>query len=377
MNTHQLRYVKNLVVGCGLSGMVVAERIASQLGEPVLIIDKRAHIGGNIYDYKENGITIHQYGPHAFHTNIKHVWDYIQQFSDFYSFQLRVSAWIDGQAVPVPFNFNSMERLFPQFLAEKIQQKLITRFGYDVKVPILELRKENDADLAFLADFVYKNVFEGYTLKQWGLKPEEIDPTVTARVPIFVGRDDRYFQDKYQGIPLHGYTTMAEKMLEHPLIDVRLNTAWSQVKDTISYERLFYTGSIDEFFGYSEGVLPYRSLFFKKQELNHPYEQPTANLNYPCNYEWTRVCEPKYFLDEQTDHTVLMREYPQAFSLGKNEPYYPIANPDNNALYEKYLLKAKKLASVYFLGRLGDYKYYNMDQCIDRALCLFTQLLQQ
>ena len=371
MNARFLSHTKNLVVGCGLSGMVVAERIASQLGEPVLIIDKRAHIGGNIYDYKENGITIHQYGPHAFHTNIKHVWE---QFSDFYSFQLRVSAWIDGQAVPVPFNFNSMERLFPQFLAEKIQQKLITRFGYDVKVPILELRKENDADLAFLADFVYKNVFEGYTLKQWGLKPEEIDPTVTARVPIFVGRDDRYFQDKYQGIPLHGYTTMAQKMLEHPLIDVRLNTAWEQVKDAISYERLFYTGSIDEFFGYSEGVLPYRSLFFRKQELDHPYEQPTANLNYPCNYEWTRVCEPKYFLNEHTDHTVLIREYPQAFSLGENEPYYPIANPDNNALYEKYLLKAKELPNVRFFGRLGDYKYYNMDQCIDRALKQFNQI---
>lgn len=366
--------VKNVIVGCGLSGIVMAERIANELKEEVLIIDRRNHIGGNIYDYMEKGITIHKYGPHAFHTKEKYLWDYVQQFSEFTTFQLTVSAWVDGKCVPVPFNFNSMEKVFPAFLAERIEKKLIERFGYDVKVPILDLRKEDDADLQFLADFVYKNVFEGYTLKQWGLKPEEIDPTVTARVPVFVGRDDRYFQDTYQGIPKHGYTKMVEKMLDNPLIQVRLNTDWVDVKNELEYGRLFFTGAIDEFFEYSEGQLPYRSVYFKAQEYDVPYMQPTTTINYPTNYEWTRICEPKHFLNEQTSHTVLVREYSEAFELGKNDRYYPIANSDTNALFNKYQEKANALPNVYFLGRLGDYKYYNMDQCIARALDLFQEI---
>ena len=369
--------VKNVIVGCGLSGIVIAERIANELKEEVLVIDRRSHIGGNIYDYQEKGITIHQYGPHIFHTKEKSIWEYVQKFSEFNTFQLTVTAWINGKAVPVPFNFNSMEILFPHFMCEKIEKKLIERFGYDVKVPILELRKEDDPDLQFLADFVYKNVFEGYTLKQWGLKPEKIDPTVTARVPVFVGRDDRYFQDAYQGIPLKGYTQMAQNMLSNPLIKVQLNTDWDSLKDTVEYERLFFTGSIDEFFDYSEGELPYRSVYFKMQEYPVPYIQPTATINYPTNYEWTRICEPKHFLNEQTAHTVLVREYSEAFKLGKNDRYYPIANPENASLFSKYQEKATSLKNVYFLGRLGDYKYYDMDQCISRALDLFKEITQQ
>ena len=359
--------VKNVIVGCGLSGIVLAERIANELKEEVLIIDRRDHIGGNIYDYNEKGITIHKYGPHAFHTKEKRLWD-------FNTFHLRVSAWVDGQTVPVPFNFNSMEKVFPAFMAEQIEKKLVQRFGYDVKVPILELRKENDPDLQFLADFVYKNVFEGYTLKQWGLKPEEIDPSVTARVPVFVGRDDRYFQDAYQGVPVCGYTKMVEKMLDNPLIKIQLQTDWADVKNDIEYGRLFYTGSIDEFFEYSEGTLPYRSVYFKAQEYDIPFAQPTATVNYSTSYEWTRICEPKHFLNEQTDHTVLVHEYSEAFECGKNDRYYPIANPENLALFQKYQEKAKKIKNVYFLGRLGDYKYYNMDQCIARALDLFETI---
>ena len=371
-----MRKVKNLIVGCGLSGIVLAERLASQKHEEVLIIDRRDHIGGNIFDYKdrETGITVHQYGPHIFHTTYRKVWDYMQQFSEFNTFQLTVTAWIDGKAVPVPFNFNSMEKLFPAFLAEKIEKKLIEKFGYDVKVPILKLREEKDEDLAFLAEFVYKNVFEGYTLKQWGLKPEEIDPTVTARVPVFVGRDDRYFQDAYQGIPINGYTKMVEKMLSNPLIKTELNTNWADIKNGIEYDRLFFTGSIDEFFDYEFGILPYRSVYFKKQVKDYPYEQPSATINYPTNYEWTRICEPKFFLKENSEKTVLVREYSEAFELDKNERYYPIANEDNQALYNRYIEKAKALKNVWFLGRLGDYKYYNMDQCVLRALELFKEV---
>ncbi len=371
-----MRKVKNLVVGCGLSGIVLAERLATQKHEEVLIIDRRNHIGGNIFDYKdkETGITVHQYGPHAFHTIHKHIWEYIQQFSEFNTFQLNVSAWIDGKCVPVPFNFNSMEKVFPSYLAERIEKKLVEKFGYNVKVPILDLRKENDADLQFLADFVYKNVFEGYTLKQWGLKPEEIDPTVTARVPIFIGKDDRYFQDAYQGVPVNGYTKMVENMLDNPLIKVELNTNWMDVKDNIEYERLFYTGSIDEFFNYEYGILPYRSVYFKQQIKNYPHEQPTATINYPTNYEWTRICEPKFFLNEQSNKTIVVREYSEAFELGKNDRYYPINNSETTSLFNSYKEKAKTLSNVYFLGRLGDYKYYNMDQCIARALQLFEEI---
>ena len=371
-----MRKVKNLIVGCGLSGVVLAERIAAELKEEVLIIDRRDHIGGNIYDYKDakTGITIHKYGPHAFHTNNKRVWDYINKFTKFYPFNLKVSAFIDGQTVPVPFNLNSIDKLFPKFMAERIAEKLVKRFGYDVKVPILDLKQESDEDLKFLADFVYKNVFEGYTIKQWGLKPEEIGPTVMARVPVFVGRDDRYFQDIYQGIPWNGYTKMVETMLKNPLITVQLNTDYKDVRNDIVAERVFYTGALDEYFDYADGMLPYRSLYFDILTKNVPNEQPTATINYSKNYDWTRVCEHRYFLNEHADGTVLSYEYPQAFENGKNERYYPIANPENQILFEKYMVRAKKLNNVYFLGRLGDYKYYNMDQTIARALELFDNI---
>ena len=366
--------VKNLIVGCGLSGVVMAERLASKLKEPVLIIDRRNHIGGNIYDYKDAGITVHKYGPHAFHTNIERVWLYVNQFTKFYPFNLKVTAYIDGKCVPIPFNLNSIEALFPKFMAERFERKLIERFGYNVKVPILNLKKETDEDLSFLAEFVYKNVFEGYTLKQWGLKPEEIDPAVMARVPVFVGRDNRYFQDKYQGIPWNGYTHMIENMLNNQLIDVRLNTNYQDIKNSVNADRVFFTGSIDEYFDYCEGELPYRSLFFDVLEKNIEYEQASATLNYPTNYDWTRVCEHKHFLNEHTKTTILSFEYPLNFENGKNERYYPIANANNLALFNKYLEKAKNLRNVYFLGRLGDYKYYNMDQCVARALDLFERI---
>lgn len=368
-----MRKVKNLIVGCGLSGVVLAERLASQRGEEVLIIDRRNHIGGNIYDYKdkETGITVHQYGPHAFHTNDKKVWDYLNNFTKFYPMNLKVSAYIDGQTVPVPFNFNSIEKLFPQFIAEKLEKKLVERFGYDVKVPILMLKKENDEDLKFLADFVYKNVFEGYTVKQWELEPDNIDPEVMARVPVFIGRDDRYFQDKYQGIPWNGYTEMVKTMLSNKLITVELNTDFKDVKNEIEADRIFYSGAIDEFFAYSEGTLPYRSLHFDVLIKNVEKEQPTTTINYPNNYDWTRVCEHKHFLNENSKQTILSYEYPEAFVEGKNERYYPINNPETKQLYNKYLSKAKELKNVYFIGRLGDYKYYNMDQTVARALELF------
>ena len=367
--------IKNLVVGAGLSGAVLAERLASQLGEDVLIIDSRDHIAGNIYDSKHSsGITVHRYGPHIFHTNDKKIWDYFSQFTAWHYFFLKPRAWVDNNYISLPFNLNSLHQVFPEYLAGRLENKLVDKYGYNVKVPIMKLREEQDGDLKFLAGYVYDKIFEKYTTKQWGLSPQEIDPAVMARVPVSVSRDDGYFQDKYQAIPAQGYTRMVENMLRNPLITVRLNTPFSKIKDSVQYDRLFYTGPIDEFFEYKYGELPYRSLRFDIEQKNVEYYQPAVVVNYPNNFDFTRICEHKYFLNEKAPTTVISVEFPQAFKRGENDPYYPIQNPQNAALYEKYLAEAKKLPGVYFLGRLGAYKYYNMDQSATAALALFDSI---
>ena len=370
MSTSRKEHVKNLVVGCGLSGMVVAERIASQLGEPVLIIDKRSHIGGNIYDEKapETGVTVHKYGPHVFHTNSREVWDYLSRFTEWHPYMCRVKAMVDGMEVPVPFNLDSLHMLFPRTMATHIEEKLIASFGFNTDVPILRLRETKDEDLHLLADFIYEKVFAGYTMKQWGLTAEQLDASVSGRVPVRVGRDDRYFRDTYQAIPAEGYTAMARRMLDHPLIELRLNTNWSDVKGKISYDRLFFTGPIDEFFDYEFGALPYRSLDLQFRNLPREFAQSVQQINFPCNYDYTRSVEYKYYLDEKTPHTTISREYPCAYSPGKNEPYYPIPSPENAALYNRYQQFASSLPNTHFLGRLATYRYLNMDQIVEEAL---------
>lgn len=364
--------VTNVIVGAGLSGIVMAERLANELQEDVLIIEKRPHIGGNCYDYKdENGITIQKYGPHIFHTNNQLVWDYLSQFTKWHYFFLKPQVIINNQAVSLPFNLNTMRQVFPETLAARLEEKLINQFGYDAKVPILELQKEHDSDLKFLAQFIYDKVFKNYTEKQWGIQLADTAPSVSARVPVVVSRNDGYFSDKYQGIPLDGYTAMMTKMLQNPRIKVVLNTDFNEVKERVHYKRLFFTGSIDAFFHFKRGVLPYRSLTFDVQEKNIPYYQKTAVVNYPNNYDFTRITEHKYFLNEQSDKTVISIEYPSAFEPTKNERYYPIENPQNQSLFQQYKTDAAALKNVWFLGRLGDYKYYNMDEAVARALFLF------
>jgi UDP-galactopyranose mutase len=363
---------KNLVVGCGLSGTVLAYKIASELNEPVTIIDSREHVGGNIYDYRDNnGICIHKYGPHIFHTNNKEVWDFISQFTKWYPYQHHANALIDGNFVPIPFNLNSLHSVFPSSLANRLEVLLLEKFGFNRKVPILELRATGDSDLKFLVEYIYQKVFLEYTLKQWGQKPDEIDPSVTARVPVYVSRDNRYFQDKYQGIPLNGYTAVIKKMLEHSSITVELNTKFSR---DIEYERLFWTGSIDDFFNNKFGVLPYRSVIFDLIEFNQKKFQSTAIVNYPTNYDFTRITEYKHFLDDQSEKTVVSYEYPTAFREGENERQYPIVNDANLVLYSQYMKLAKEYSNVYFFGRLGDYKYYDMDKAIARVLELFREI---
>ena len=363
------RKMKFILVGAGISNLSLG-RLLAENGYRVTLIDRKDHIGGNCFDYfDQNSIDIHAYGSHIFHTDKAEVWRFLSQFTQWYPYQHEVKALVDGQLVPVPFNFNSIEQLFPKQMAERMIAALLSEFEFNKKVPILKLRESKNPDLQFLAEYVYEKIFLHYTEKQWDVRPEDLDPLVTGRVPVFVGRDNRYFQAKYQGIPLEGYTRMFEKMVDHPNIEVRLNTEFDKSM-LDEYDHCFFSGAIDEFFDYKFGQLPYRSLRFDFLTFNRPYFQSNSVINYPNNYDFTRIGEYKYFLDTQSQNTVVSYEYPEAFVLGKNERYYPIINEENERLYEKYLEEAKNNKKVTFLGRLGDYKYYDMDQAVARALKL-------
>ena len=369
--------IDNLVTGCGLSGAVIARLLADK-GEKVLVIDKKNHIAGNIYDYRdENGIFIHKYGSHIFHTNNEKVWNFLNRFTSFNTYMHKVIAVIDGIETTIPFNINTLYDVFPQTLAKRLEEKLLEKFKYNTKVPILEFQKYNDSDLKFLSDYIYEKVFLQYTAKQWGKNPDEIDSAVTARVPVYISKDDRYFQDKYQGIPLNGYTKMVENILNHPNIEVKLNTDFktfaTENPDFIKKCRIFYTGSIDEFFNYKYGELPYRSVNFKFETYDREFYQSNAVVNYPCNYDFTRIHEYKYYLNDKSAKTVIAKEYSEYFENGKNERYYPIVNEDNKTLYQQYLKDTPQ--NVYFLGRLGDYKYYDMDKAAERAINLFEEII--
>ncbi len=371
----------NIVVGAGFSGATIANLIADKLNERVIVIDKKDHIAGNSYDYRdENGIMIHKYGSHIFHTNNEKVWEFLKQFTDFNTYMHSVVGILDGIEAQIPFNFHTLYQVFPTTMAKRMESKLLDAFPYNTKVPILEFQKQDDDDLKYLANYVYEKIFLNYTTKQWGVSPKDVDGAVTARVPVYLSLDDRYFQDKYQGIPLDGYSAVVEKMLTHKNIEVILNTDFESFKKETSNivdgenVRIFYTGSIDEFFNYKYGQLPYRSVHFKMETYDREYYQSHACINYPNNYDFTRIHEYKHYLNDKSEKTVIAKEYSEFFELGKNERYYPIASPENAALYEKYLNDAKSLNNVYFLGRLGDYKYYNMDLAIARAIELFESI---
>lgn len=364
-----------LIVGAGYTGSVLAERIASQLDQKVLVVDRRDHIGGNAYDYyDEQGILVHRYGPHIFHTNSKKVWDYLSNFTSWRPYYHQVLGVVDGKKVPIPFNLNSIYALFPERHAQKLEDLLINNFGFGVKVPILRLLESTNDDLRQLADYIYKNVFYQYTLKQWELKPEELDPTVTGRVPIYISRDDRYFQDKYQAIPARGYTEMFRNMLSHRNIRLLLNTDYKEVMEEIKFDRLVYTGPIDSFFNNMHGELPYRSMRFEFRTHDQEFYQEVGTVNYPNEYDFTRITEQKHLTGQVAAKTTTVTEFPQRYVPGQNEPYYPIPRESNRAQYELYMKEAAKLGkAVLFAGRLADYRYYNMDQAVARALSLFEQ----
>lgn len=370
-----------LIIGSGLSGAVLAERIANQLDKKVLVIDKRNHIGGNIYDfYNEYGVLTHLYGPHIFHTQMKKVWEYLSQFTSWTEYYHKVLAVVEGEKIPVPFNLNSIYKIFPSQYAKKLEDLLISTYGYNIKVPILKLLETQSKDLKFLADYVYKNIFLGYNLKQWGFKPEELDYTISSRVPIYISKDNRYFQDPYQGIPSNGYTKIIEKMLSNNNIKVLLNTDYKEIIDIVSFSKLIYTGQIDYFFDHQFGYLPYRTLEFKFEtifnpNLNKSFFQEGGQINYPNDYDFTRITEFKHLTQQKSPYSTVAYEFPKEYNFltSETDPYYPILREENNELFSMYKKEADKLKNTFFLGRLADYKYYNMDQTIGVALQTFEK----
>ncbi len=366
-----------LIVGAGFTGATLAERIASRLDQKVLVVDRRDHIGGNAYDgYDEHGILVHHYGPHIFHTNSKRIWDYLSRFTAWRPYDHRVLALIDGQKLPLPFNLNTLAALFPPATAGRLEEELIAHVGFGGKVPILKLRETSSRELKLLADLVYEKVFYGYNLKQWGLAPEELDPSVSGRVPVVVSRDDRYFHDTYQAMPARGYTELIRNMLRHPNIKVMLNTDYREIGAELRYERLAYTGPIDEYFDYAHGPLPYRSLDFDFQNHAEAPYQEVATVNYPSEHDFTRITEFRHLTGQRAPSTTVVAEYPRAHEPGETIPYYPVPRPESRERYARYAKEAERLSGrVLFAGRLADYKYYNMDQAVGRALQLASKLL--
>ena len=378
-----------IVIGCGFAGAVVARQLAETRGKKVLIIDSRDHVGGNCFDRKdEYGICIHQYGPHIFHTNSKRVYDYLSRFTDWYHYNHEVVGKIYEREIPVPFNLNSLEVVFGG-KAPELEKKLVDRFGEGARVPILELMNDKDDDLKEIAAYVYENVFLKYTMKQWGKSPKEIDPAVSGRVPVLLSRDNRYFQDEYQGIPLDGYTAIFEKMLAFDGIEVRLNCQGKEVlrvepegREKVYFEgkpfhgQVIFTGALDEFFDCRFGRLPYRSLDFRFEHYDKPFYQSHGVVNYTVSEDFTRITEFKY-LSGQMDakDTTIVKEYPMAYSGKQGEiPYYAINNAENDSLFEKYRDLVEKIPDFYLLGRLAEYKYYNIDAIVERALDLAERI---
>jgi UDP-galactopyranose mutase len=356
-----------LIVGAGFAGSVLAERLASQSGKKVLIVDTRNHIGGNAYDhYNDDGILIHKYGPHIFHTNSREVFEYLSHFTEWRPYEHRVLASVDGQLVPIPINLDTVNKLY----GLNLTSFQLEEFFASVAEPKEYIRTSEDVVVSKVGRELYEKFFRGYTRKQWDLDPSELDKSVIARVPTRTNRDDRYFTDAYQAMPLSGYTRMFERMLSHPNIKILLNTDYREIQGVIPYREMIYTGPVDLFFDYRYGKLPYRSLEFKHETLNKPVHQPAPVVNYPNEHLYTRVTEFKYLTGQEHAKTGIVYEYPRA----EGDPYYPVPRPENAEIYKKYKEMADATPDVHFVGRLATYKYYNMDQVVAQALTLYTKL---
>jgi len=359
-----------LVVGAGFAGSVLAERLASQAGQKILICDIRPHIGGNAYDcYNDAGLLIHRYGPHIFHTNSRDVWAYLSQFTQWRPYQHRVRAMVDGQLVPLPINLDTINQLYGM----QLTALELDRFYASVAEPREAIRTSEDVVVSKVGRELYEKFFRGYTRKQWDLDPSELDASVTARVPVRTNRDDRYFTDTYQAMPLHGYTRMFERMLDHPNIKIMLNTDYREIVDLIPFRQMIYTGPVDAFFDYRYGKLPYRSLHFMHETHDVELYQAAPVVNYPNEQAYTRITEFKYLTGQTHAKTSIVYEYPQA----EGDPYYPVPRPENAKLYEQYKALVDATPGVHFVGRLATYKYYNMDQVVAQALKTYRTICKQ
>ena len=358
-----------LIVGAGFAGSVLAERLASQHGARVLLIDRRPHIGGNAYDEpNEAGILYHKYGPHIFHTNSEQVVDYLSQFTEWRPYEHRVRALVRGKLVPIPINRTTLNKLFDLDLQtdEEAADYLASRAE-----PVDEIRTSEDVVINAVGRELYELFFRGYTRKQWALDPSELDKSVTSRIPTRTNTDDRYFTDKHQIMPLEGYTRMFERMLSHPLIEIRLGTDYRDVREQISARHLIYTGPVDEYFDFRFGKLPYRSLRFEHTTVDSAQYQPVGTVNYPDeSVPYTRISEYKHMTGQEHPRTTVTREYPSA----EVDPYYPIPREENQLLFKRYEALADATPGVTFVGRLATYRYYNMDQVVGQALSAFRRL---
>lgn len=381
-----------IIIGSGFAGSVMAERFAS-IDKSVLVLEKRAHFAGNMFDYVDNkGVRVHQYGPHIFHTNRLEVIEYLSRFTEWYPYEHKVLGQVNDKFVCIPFNLTSIEESFEPEVAKRLIDRLVETYGMEKKVTILELRKNENPKIRELADFIFDKVFKDYTMKQWGLTVDEIDPLVTNRVPVHISRDDRYFQDKYQQMPKEGYTRIFEKMLNHKNIEVRLNV---DAKDFVKVDldnrkvyfmgeefdgKIIYTGAVDELLDYRFGVLPYRSLDFDLQSYDNRTYQAVGTVNYPTpaqQHGYTRITEYKHMMKKQPNGTTVAIEYSLPYNKDAkkgNIPYYPIFTESNQALYDKYVEALKPLSNVVLIGRLAEYKYYNMDAIVYRSLNVFENL---
>ena len=356
-----------LIVGAGFAGSVLAERLAAGSDKKVLICDKRPHIGGNAYDhYNEAGILVHKYGPHIFHTNARDVFEYLSRFTEWRPYQHRVRASVDGQIVPIPINLDTINTLY----GLNLTSFEVEDFFKKVAEPCDEIRTSEDVVVSTVGRELYEKFFRNYTRKQWGLDPSELDASVTSRVPTRTNRDDRYFTDTYQSMPLHGYTRMFERMLDHPNIKVLLNCDYREVEKDIPFREMIYTGPVDTYFDYCYGKLPYRSLEFKHETHEQPVFQQAPVVNYPNEQPYTRVTEFKYLTGQEHTRTSVVYEFPKA----EGDPYYPVPRKENAALYAKYKALADKTPGVTFVGRLATYKYYNMDQIVAQALTTYGKI---
>ena len=367
-----MKNIDILIIGAGISGAVLAERYAS-IGKKVLVIEKRNHIAGNCYDYiDENGILVSKYGAHLFHTGEEDVWEYVNQFSDWYPWEHKVIARVDDKTVPIPVNITTVNTLFNENISSEEGMKSWLESN---RINIEKPANGEEAVLNKVGLELYEKMFKFYTKKQWDKFPEELDASVLERIPVRHNYDDRYFTDKYQALPEGGYTQLFEKMLDHPNIEVMLDTDYFDVKDGIAgYEKLFYTGPVDRFFSFTNNLyekLEYRSINFVSETHDVEFFQENSVVNYPgTEVEFTRIIEYKHFGNQKSDKTTVVKE----FTVDEGEPYYPVPNPRNQRIYERYKREADKLENVFFVGRLANYKYFNMDQAFKNALEIFYTL---